>query len=217
VGTPAETRDDLVLRPWRHHVSPGALAVVGIDIVRGRDVEERDDERAPRVAILNKAAAAVLWPGAEAIGQRFWFRGSQEPVTVIGLAEDSRPTGDMSASMPHAVYVPYRQLPERSMVLLARTPDMRTSVSALKESIASLDRGLPVYDIASLRTRLDVENAPARFGATVMSVYAGIAASLAAAGIYAVLAFVVASRVREIAIRLALGASPGRVSRMLLA
>lgn len=214
------TPDNERLMVWRHNTNPGALRDLHIRLVSGRDFAATDTIDAPPVAILSETAAARLWPGQDAVGKQLRAgAASTLPITVIGVAADARHRGRFRFSEGAAayepqldIYLPFAQRPSSLVTLGIRTtgaPD--SSINAVRAAIASVDRSLPIYDIASLDSRLADEAAPLAFAALLLNLYGGLAIALAALGVYGVLAAAVAMRTRELGIRSALGADPRRL------
>jgi putative ABC transport system permease protein len=214
------TADHERLMVWRHNTNPGALGDLGIRLVGGRDFAATDTIDAPPVAILSEATAARLWPGHDAVGKQLRAgAATTPPITVIGVAADARHRGRFRFSQGAAayepqldIYLPFAQRPSALLTLGIRTAqDPDSSTSAMRAAIADVDRAIPIYDIASLESRLENEEAPLAFAALLLNLYGGLAIALAALGVYGVLAAAVATRTREFGIRSALGADPRRL------
>ena len=207
------TRDPL--RSFRHRVTPDYFAALGIPLVRGRAFTTADRDSAQDVAIVSQATARRFWPGQDPIGQQFRLGDATGPkVTIVGVVADTRfrdLTTDLTTTEPD-VYFSFAQWPDPDLSLVVRTSADETSVmAAIQREVNALDRGLPLYRVSRMTDLLDRQTATSRFGSTVLASFSAVALLLASIGIYGVLAFVIGLSRREIAIRLALGATTSRV------
>ncbi|HVS64585.1 MAG TPA: ABC transporter permease [Thermoanaerobaculia bacterium] len=214
-------------------VSPGYFATLDIPLIAGRDFGSEDRPDGARVAIVSADLAQELWPseaGASAIGRRFRLGGRRDAPrprpgegtppedwrTVIGIAAPVRETvvGEELAEL----YVPFAQSPSRWMgIAVATGAEPESLIPALNAELRRLDPTLPLYRPASIERRLAEERAPSRFLAALLGGFSLFALALGTAGVYGVIAHAVAQRLREVAIRLSLGADRVRILRMFLA
>lgn len=210
---------DTRIRYYRHSVTPGAFAALGIPIVAGRGFSDADRSDAPGVAVVSQAFGAKVWPDEDALGQRVLI-GPGDTATVIGVAGDVRQrdltTDLMDPGEDPDVYFAYAQIPTGSMDLLARAADPGALAGAIRRTVARQDPGVAVYDVVTLADELARRTALARLISSLLVVFAVLAVAVAAVGLYGVLAFVVRGRRREIAIRAALGARPGVIRRLVV-
>ena len=217
-AAPTDTR----LMTWRHTISPGALRAIGIPLIRGREFDERDTMAAPLVAVVSQTLAQALWPGEEAVGKRLRWNTenpASQLLTVVGVAADAKHRGRVQDLLFPArdIYVPHAQRAERMIVAVVRARQTPSAiVDPVRQAIARLDPDLPVFNVTTLDEQMAGEEAETRFAAILMTTYGTMAMLLAAIGIYGVLSYQVTRRTREIAVRMALGASRVDVHRMVV-
>jgi predicted permease len=207
-------------------VSPEFFDTLSLPIVRGRAFTSADRAGAPEVAIVNETMARRLWPNVDPIGQRLEngdFRPGHERLdhtyTIVGVARDAkyRWLGDGIRSF---IYVPLAQQPWRTPHFLLRheaglAPGAGIA-SAIRGVLKGVDSNLPLVRVTTLREVADVGLLPQRLAASVAGSLGTVALLLAAIGLYGVTAFTVARRAREIGLRVALGATPGRVTSLIV-
>jgi putative ABC transport system permease protein len=191
-------------------VTPDFFRVLQIPLLRGRYFSDSDSATSPRVAIINQTTARTHWPHDDPLGKRFKFGNPDDDLpwlTVVGVVGDTRRAG-----IDHPVftesYQPHTQDP-RSMTVLVRTDGEPSQlVSALRAAVRKLDHDVALAQVAPLDVLIDDQIAPRRFNTWLLTAFGVAAVALTAIGLYGLLAYLVALRRHEMAVRLSIGATP---------
>jgi predicted permease len=199
---------------------PTYFSTFRIPLVSGRDFTEADNATAPKVGVISETVAKRFFPGRNPIGMKFCFGGGDKvkpDITIVGLVRDFNQDHVKSITENPYVYVPYSQRNELDgMSFYVNTErDPLQLASAMQSVVRDTDPNLPVYNLATMDRIVEEDLFSARMIAVLSGAFAGLAAMLAALGIYGVLAFLVVQRTREIGIRMAVGAESGDI-RMLI-
>jgi predicted permease len=218
-GAPPQPRAD---RTVAHiaSVTPGYFQTIGVPLLRGRDVSLDDTHDRPGVAVINKTMADREWPGQDPIGRRVSIGGnlsdSESWITVVGVVADSK-RDDLQAGPRPAIYLPHAMftLPYMGVVVRSQAEEA-TIATAVRAAVRTLDPDLPIQEVETLDRILEHVTGQPRFRALLIGVFAAAALLLAAVGLYGLISYTVAQRSPEMAVRLALGATPAQVGRLVL-
>jgi predicted permease len=200
-------------------VSPGYFRVMRIPILSGRDYDEHDEVgevgSLPSV-IVNRTLAERFWPGQDAVGKRVVMSWKRTPSVIIGIVGDVRYTG-LDEPAGNEFYLPEGLYPQSAITLLVRTDrDPLPLYPDMHRRIVEVDKDAFVFDVKPMTQLMAESLASRRFSTMLLSTFAAVALILSLAGIYAVIAHSVAQRTVEIGIRIAMGASPARVTGLML-
>jgi predicted permease len=198
----------------RADVTPRYFETLGIPILEGRDLTRDDDEKAPRVVVVDQTAANRYWPGQDPLGKKLKVRG--HPFTVVGLVKNSK-HNLMNEPLEPMIYMSYFQEPDQELTVHVKTRGNPADMAPMVEqAIHQIDGRLPVFDVRSMRETAQMSSMFAVMQSTFAGMFALIALVLAATGIYGVVAYRTQLRTHEIGIRVALGASRSDVLRLVL-
>jgi putative ABC transport system permease protein len=199
----------------RRTVSANYLQLLRIPLVRGRYLSDDDREGSPSVVVINQTAARKYWPNEDALGQRLKINSTER--TVVGIVGDIRHLGPETPPRQEC-YIPFAQEQNIGATLVIRTGgDPLAVLPAVKSAIWSVNRDQRLTgDTLTLEGYMDRLIAQRRFNMAVLALFGVLGLVIAAAGIYGVMAYVVAQRTNEIGVRMALGATRGKVVSMVL-
>lgn len=199
------------------------LKAIGIPVLRGRYFDETDNARSQPVAIINETMARQYWPDEDALGKRFKIGGpdAQRPwLVIVGIAGDIRQMG-LDAPVKAEMYLLHEQTDYQTFYaprdLCVRTSgDPMSIAGAVRQVVREVDPDQPVSNVRTMDEILGGESKHRRVGMTLLVAFAGLALALASIGIYGILSYFVVQHTSDIGVRLALGAQPGDILRMIM-
>ena len=194
----------------------GYLRVLNVPLLNGRNFTDADDAKAQPVTIVSESFAHKYWPGEDAIGKYITIlRDPAVPRRVVGIVADVRSSVD--EDLLPTMYVSYKQMPFQSMQVVLLSRDTSGSASAkIRQAIQSVDPEQPVDDVGSMDSIVRDALQPWRFALSLLGGLAGLAVVLTGVGLFAVISYLVRERTKELGVRMALGASPGNVMKLVL-
>jgi predicted permease len=197
-------------------ISPGYFQTLGIPILRGRDFRAEDDALAPAVAIINRTMAERVWPHQDPIGKRMKIHGEDAYREVIGVVENAKLHTAWETPQPY-FYRPFAQSYSVAYTLLVRGEnDPLDYLAGIRRQVSLLDKNVPTFDVEPLSEQIEKSLSQPRLIATSLLALTGIALLLAASGIYGVMSYAVSQQVQEFGIRMAVGAQPRNILKLVV-
>jgi predicted permease len=227
---PKPTKEKMVWAMF-YLVSPGYKDAMGLQLLKGRFLTAQDNETAPSAIVIDDAMARGLFPNEDPIGKSLIipYPGLEQPRQIVGVVNHVKHAGlaaDAKALIRYQFYMAFDQIPDAfygevasgslSLIVRTATADASSLGSAVMETVRELDRDQPVFGLVPMSQLIEESLASQRFATLLLGIFAGIALILGSVGIYGVMSSLVTERTHEMGIRMALGAEPRDVMRLIL-
>ena len=208
--------------PWgdQRTVTPGFLAALGVPLLKGRQFTEQDGPGSPNVVIVDEEMVRRYWPREDPIGKRITFNNLTDSsitwIEVVGVVGHTMHEG-LDGDRRVQLYYPLGQNIPGALAYVVRTTGEPLAVTPqVKAALSSVDPDLPLSNVNTMEKLIESSTGPRRFSMVLLAIFSGLAAALAAIGLYGVMSFTVTQRAKELGVRLALGAASQDVLRLVL-